>query len=217
MIRLTDLSDDDLLRRMMAGEEEAFLALYRRRQACIYRFALQMSGNPAIAEDVTQEVFMTLIREPQRYDPSRGSLSAFLYGIARNRMLQRIERDRLLVPLPEEAGANGALSKGDGSGLFGDDFARDLARAETVKQVRRAVLALPASYREVVVLCDLQEMSYEETATALGCAVGTVRSRLHRARTLLMLKLRGVTQPQKKPPASASGLQRGKAHELPGI
>ncbi len=87
MIQLTDCPDDDLLQRMMAGDEEAFLALYRRRQARIYRFALQMSGNPAIAEDVTQEVFMTLIREPQRYDPSRGRLSAFLYGIARNRVL----------------------------------------------------------------------------------------------------------------------------------
>jgi len=62
---------------------------------------------------------------------------------------------------------------------------RDLARDETIRALRRAILALPAGYREAVVLCDLHEMSYADAANALGCAVGTVRSRLHRARALL--------------------------------
>lgn len=217
MTRLTDLSDDDLLRRMMAGEEEAFLTLYRRRQAAIYRFALHMSGSLTVAEDVTQEVFMSLIGDPQRYDARRGSLSAFLFGIARNRVLRRIERDRRLLPLPEESGGNGNFSKRNGDGLAFEDLALNFARAETIEQVRRAVLALPSRYREAVVLCDLEEMSYEEAAVALDCAVGTVRSRLHRARSLLMLKLREAAGPRKKTSPSSPVLFRGKGHELQGI
>ena len=66
----------------------------------------------------------------------------------------------------------------------------DLTKAEMIDNVRRAVLSLPERYREVVVLCELQELSYGETAEILGCAIGTVRSRLHRARGLLLAKLR---------------------------
>ena len=74
------------------------------------------------------------------------------------------------------------------------DPAADLTRAEGIDRVRKAVLTLPVRYREVVVLCDLQELSYAETADALGCAVGTVRSRLHRARALLAAKLSPAVQ-----------------------
>jgi RNA polymerase sigma-70 factor (ECF subfamily) len=75
-----------------------------------------------------------------------------------------------------------------------------IALTETIESVRKAVLALPERYREVVVLCDLQEMSYVETAEILGCAVGTVRSRLHRARTMLINKLRPAREAE---PAAA--------------
>ena len=69
------------------------------------------------------------------------------------------------------------------------DTLGDLTRAESIDALRQAVLTLPVRYREAVVLCDLQEMSYADAAVALGCAVGTVRSRLHRGRALLALKL----------------------------
>jgi len=85
-------SDHDLLKRMLEGEEDAFTALYRRRQAAVYRFALQMTGSVVIAEDVTQEVFMELIEHGRRFDPARGALASFLYGVARNLVLRRIER-----------------------------------------------------------------------------------------------------------------------------
>ena len=94
-------SDDDLLRQMMAGDEGAFTELYRRRQGGVYRFALHMSGSEAIAEDVTQEVFIVLMREAHNYDPKRGSLAAYLYGISRNHVLRRLERDRLFVPFAD--------------------------------------------------------------------------------------------------------------------
>lgn len=181
-------SDNELLRLMLAGDEEAFVALYRRRQGGVYRFALQMSGSETMAEDVTQEVFMLLMREGHNYDPERASLAAYLYGIARNFVLRHLQKDRNSVQMFEDA----EDSEGQGAQYFvsANDPLGDLTRNETIESVRQAVLALPAHYREVVVLCDLHEMSYLEAASALGCAVGTVRSRLHRARALLVEKLR---------------------------
>ena len=169
-------SDEKLLGRMLEGDEEAFTTLYRRRQGPVYRFALHMTGSAAIAEDVTQEVFLALIENGRRFDGSRGALLSFLYGIARNRVLRRIEKERVTEPVGEEYAG-------------GEDLLEDLTRRETVEQVRRAVLSLPEAYREAVVLCDLENTSYEDAAAALECPVGTVRSRLSRGRAMLAQKL----------------------------
>ena len=184
-----DLSDTELLRSMLAGDDEALTLLYRRRQAGVYRFALQMSGSKPIAEDVTQEVFLFLMREGHVFDPTRGSLSAFLFGVARNFVLRRLRVEQLLAPLNDESDEEipSLHATADLCPL------EDLTRAETIDSVRKAVLSLPAKYREVVVLCELQDVSYGETAEILGCAIGTVRSRLHRARALLLAKLRPAT------------------------
>ncbi|MCM3872596.1 MAG: sigma-70 family RNA polymerase sigma factor [Pyrinomonadaceae bacterium] len=180
-------SDSELLQAMRAGDEEALAALYRRRQPGIYRFALQMCGSPELAEDITQEVFMVLMREAHTFDDARGSLSAFLMGIARHHVLRRLQRERFYVSMNETSDDGGTSSETLVTTLGPLD---EMSRAEAIEAVKRAVLALPERYREVVVLCDLQEMSYVETAEVLGCAVGTVRSRLHRARALLIEKLR---------------------------
>jgi len=196
MTKALEFTDDGLLRRMMAGDEEAFTLLYRRRHPAIYRFALHMSGNAAVAEDVTQEVFMTLIRDATRFDPARGTLGGYLFGVARNLVRRRWEQERNSFPLPPEGehlpphGAGAGVS-GDGRSRNGSGHAEDeFASFETVGRVRQAVATLPANYREVVVLCEFEEMSYEEAADALDCPIGTVRSRLHRARALLVEKLR---------------------------
>ena len=174
---------------MLAGDEEALARLYRRRAAGVYRFALQMCGSETLAEDVTQEVFMVLIRERPAFDPARGSLSAFLLGIARNHVLRRLRRERFYVALAEDSENERTSKAASRSATFAGPL-DDLARKQAIESVRRSVLALPERYREAVVLCDLQEMSYVEAAEILGCAVGTVRSRLHRARGLLIAKLR---------------------------
>lgn len=184
MRSLENSSDNELLRLMRNGDEDAFVQLYRRCRSGIYRFVLQMCGSPALAEDVTQEVFLVLIRNTESFDPARGSLSAFLYGVARNQILYRLRRERFYVPLEPD----GPVQEHSNSKPL-----EELTRTEMVGSVRRAVLSLPERYREVVVLCDLEELSYVESAQILGCAVGTVRSRLHRARSLLLEKL----QPQK--------------------
>jgi RNA polymerase sigma-70 factor (ECF subfamily) len=180
-----NIPDFDLLQAMQAGDEQAFAALYRRRHHGIFRFVLQMCGSQALAEDITQEVFMVLIRETHSFDPARGSLNAFLFGVARNHLLRRMQRERFYAPLQDDDSENESVPQSE-------DPLVQLTRTETIESVRNAVLSLPERYREVVVLCDLEEMSYAETAEVLGCAIGTVRSRLHRGRCLLIEKLRPV-------------------------
>jgi RNA polymerase sigma-70 factor, ECF subfamily len=190
MTAKNDHNDSDLLRLMLSGDEESLAELYRRRQASVYRFALQMSGSRVLAEDVTQEVFLFLMREGHLFDSSRGSLGSFLLGVTRNYVLRRLRGDHYLVSLGDD-GEDDLVSEfaDNGPGPL-----EDLTRAEAIENVRRAVLSLPEKYREVVVLCELQEMSYVETAEVLGCAIGTVRSRLHRARALLLTKLKPAVE-----------------------
>lgn len=182
-------SDDDLLRMMRAGDEQAFVTLYRRRNGAVYRFALQMSGSPAAAEEVTQETFMVLIQEARHYNPARGPLASYLFGVARNLVLRHLGRNRSNLPEALDE-LNDTLAES----AERTDVLAALTQREQIESVRRAVLSLPADYREVVVLCDLQEMSYADAAQTLGCALGTVRSRLHRGRGLLLEKMRILEQ-----------------------
>jgi RNA polymerase sigma-70 factor (ECF subfamily) len=184
--------DDVLLRRVAKGDEEAFTLLYRRHQAAMYRFALRMTGSAWAAEEIVQDVFMTLMRAPKKYDSQRGTLGGYLYGIARNRVMKYRER------LPREVSLEQKSEDGSGTGIVLQDVVTPANWAEArerMEQVRAAVLELPAEFREAVVLCELEEMSYEEAAQAAGCPIGTIRSRLHRGRALLLAKLemlRGV-------------------------
>lgn len=180
----TELTDAELLRHAARGDEAAFAVLYNRRQGGVFRFALQMSGRSDVAEEVTQEVFITLARDPSGYDAARGSIAGFLFGIARNLVLRKIEHDRGHIALDDE-GADEIPSSGEGP-------LERLLKSETVDAVRRAVLALPESYREAVVLCDLQDLSYSDAAAVIGCPVGTVRSKLNRGRALLAEKLQAA-------------------------
>jgi RNA polymerase sigma-70 factor (ECF subfamily) len=178
--------DDVLLRRAAKGDEEAFTLLYRQHQAAMYRFALRMTGSAWAAEEIVQDVFMVLMRDPKKYDATRGTLGGFLYGIARNRVMKHLERRPREVSLEEKN------EDGTGSGIVLQDVFTPANWAESRErrsQVRAAVLELPAEFREAVVLCELEEMSYEEAAQAAGCPIGTIRSRLHRGRALLLAKL----------------------------
>ena len=178
-------ADGDLLHRISRGDESAFLMFYRRHQGSVFRFAFQMGGSAEIAEEVTQDVFMVVIKSALRYDSSRGSVAAYLYGVARNFVLRRLEEERpYLTALDDPESEQVGLARSE------QDPLGDLTRNERIESLRKAVLALPPAYREVVVLCDLHELDYAEAASALGCAIGTIRSRLHRARALLTEKMR---------------------------
>jgi RNA polymerase sigma-70 factor (ECF subfamily) len=176
-------SDVDLMKRAAEGDRDAFAALYRRHQSSIYRFARLMTGSSQMAEDVVQDVFLALMRRASAYDAARASLTSYLYGSARHHTRRRLLRDRLFVAVDGRAlDARELTDAGEVAGA--------LVRACELRELRAAILTLPARYREVIVLCDLQDVTYVETAAAVGCAVGTVRSRLHRARQLLARKMR---------------------------
>lgn len=168
-------SDEELYRLMRAGDSDAFGALYERREPGLYRYAMHMTGNAPSAEEVVNEVFVQLMSVNARFDGERGALEGWMYGIARN--LVRALRRRGPVEEPVDA-------------PFEDDILGDLIRGESLDALRAAVRELPEAYREAVVLCDLEERNYDEAALLMGCPIGTVRSRLHRARGLLAAKLR---------------------------
>jgi RNA polymerase sigma-70 factor (ECF subfamily) len=196
---LTIPSDAELVQLMSAGDDSAFATLYCRHQGMVYRFALLMSGSANIAEEVTQEVFLMLIRKPHAFDPARGPLLSYLYGVARNHVFTFLKRERSYVPLvKEEANDGGSLV----SFAAADDPFGNCTRNEVIKLVRQAVLTLPVRYREVVVLCDFQEMSYAEAASVLDCAIGTINSRLHRGHALLIKKLRAAGEVDSATPDS---------------
>jgi RNA polymerase sigma-70 factor (ECF subfamily) len=174
------LADHQLLKQCAAGNEAAFEELYDRYQPAVYRFALYMGGGAAMAEEVTQEVFLALIRRPADFDPERGSLAAYLCGMARNFLRRASRENRDVEQMPDEP----AWSSNE-------DVVGDLTSRERLAALNQAILALPVHYREVVILCNLQGMDYSEAAAALGCAEGTVCSRLNRARALLIAKLKG--------------------------
>ena len=168
-----------LAARMASGDEQAFVTLFRRYQSPVYRFVRQMGGSAETAEDVTQEVFIALM-EGGRFDAERGSLKVYLYGIARNLLRRQIRKQTThpeveLDQLPEIGPAVAAAP----------DALADLERAEALASLRRAIVSLPAHYREVIVLCELHELRYEDAALIVNCPVGTIRSRLSRARRVL--------------------------------
>ena len=177
--------DQQLLRQIGRGDEAAFAEVYGRHQGQIYRFVLHMTGSSATAEEVTQEVFMLLIRNPKGYDSAKGPLSAYLFGVARNLARRAIRQDFLDVPLDGAEQDEPLLA----AHL---DVLEKLSNSETVDLLRKALLVLPALYREVVVLCDLEELSYAQAAAVLECSSGTVASRLHRAHAMLKVKLSRV-------------------------
>ena len=179
-----EATDDQLVARIGARDGTALSLLFRRRQADVYRVAMLMTGSPAAAEDVTQDVFLAVMHDALRFESGRASVTAWLCGIARNHSRRRLERDRRMLPLPEQSEPPLATEA-----VTQPDPLREMSNTEQIEMLRRAVLTLPVRYREVVVLCDLQELSYADAASALECSIGTVRSRLHRGRALLSAKM----------------------------
>lgn len=176
------IDDGSLIHRFRAGDRDAFTALYRAHQAAIFRFAFHMTADPLKAAEITQDVFVWLIHHAADFDPQRGALPAFLAGVARKLLQRRQRTERRWLPF-DSAAANRFQALDPPA-----DTAIDAA------SLRKAIALLPIRYREAIVLCDLESQSYEEAAATLGCAMGTIRSRLHRGRELLARKF----QPKKE-------------------
>lgn len=178
---------DDLVARIASGDRDAFAALYRECRPDVFRFAAHMCGTAnggTLAEDVVQDVFLAVIESAARYQPGRSGVKTWLLGIAANHV-RRWRHRRVFLPLPEEGSRDGRRMSIDA------DPSVDLERRRHEAALARAILDLPMRYRVTVVMCDIEEMKYEDAAAALGCAVGTVRSRLHRGRAILRRTLGG--------------------------
>jgi RNA polymerase sigma-70 factor (ECF subfamily) len=171
----TKPSDSEIYSKLTGRDEEAWRLFYRAHQGRIYRYSMQMSRSIAIAEEVTQDTFVTFLSEIGRYDPARGPLELWLLGIARNKVLKCLGALRRNTELADLSSA--------------ENLTLDAERRQEQATVRAAIQSLPEAYREAIVLCDLQQLSYAEAATVLQCPVGTVRSRLCRGRQILCEKL----------------------------
>ncbi|MFZ4792867.1 MAG: RNA polymerase sigma factor [Blastocatellia bacterium] len=195
--RMNGGTDGELLGRAVAGDSDSLGRLYDRWHSTVYRFALRMSGMPALAEDVTQDVFIALVNDGGQYE-GRGKFSSYLLSIARHRTLYRLQQERRFTsisPAEEDSDTDNFESQHlppDSRWEIAADPFADLSRTEVVGMVRQAIMALPLRYREVVLLCHLHEMSYSETAEIIGVEIGTVCSRLYRARGLLAQRLESL-------------------------
>ena len=149
----------------------------REHASRVYRLAFRLSGNRADAEDLTQETFVRVFKSLAEYTP--GTFEGWLHRITTNLFLDMVRRRQRIRfdALPEDAGDRLA-SRASGPETTFDEMHLD-------PEIQRALDELPADFRVAVVLCDLEQLSYEEIAATLGIKVGTVRSRIHRGRVLL--------------------------------
>jgi RNA polymerase sigma-70 factor (ECF subfamily) len=187
-------TDTDLLRAMRGGAADAFSVLYRRHQGPLYRYTLLRCGSSDTAADVVQEAFMGLLTERFRFDPLRGALQAFLFGVARKLILKLEEGFRRHVALPDVDAAQEDGADDDPESDPALDDGGPLARlldSEAAEQVRRALAHLAPHYRDVVILYEMHELSYAEIADICQVDIGTVRSRLSRGRAALAKRLAG--------------------------
>jgi len=186
MTMTTTPDDIELLRQMRAGTAAAFQALYQRHQGPLYRFALLRSGSPDTAADIVQEVFMGLLTDSFKFDPLRGALQNFLFGVARKLILRHEAPRRRLASLPEPG------EEGDDALDLGSEAGEPLRRMlsnEIAEDVRRVLALLPPHYRDTVILYELHDLSYLEIAEICQVDIGTVRSRLSRGRAAMAKRL----------------------------
>lgn len=175
-------ADGDLVQRAASGDLDAFTEIFRRYHHVVQRFARTMTGCPAAAEDVSQEVFVAVFRDLARYEPNRAAFTTYLYGIVRNLSRERIRKEGRFSPLDE-------LGRDSAHAIYCNDPCDALEGFELAAQVRRTLATLPPRYRELIVLCDLHGLSYAKAALVARIPTSSVRSRLHRGRQLLRRRL----------------------------
>jgi RNA polymerase sigma-70 factor, ECF subfamily len=180
---LPDRITDELLLRAGGGDQAAFLLLYERHRNSIFRFAYRLLDSVELAEDITHDCFLSLIRKPGNFDPQRGTLKTYLYAAARNLAMKYFRsqgRETKLDDLSEPVFIPRR-----------EEPLRRLLDQELVEKVRAAIADLPPLQRESLVLFEYEGLPLSEIAEVVGTDVGAVKSRLHRARG----RLRNALEP----------------------
>jgi RNA polymerase sigma-70 factor (ECF subfamily) len=176
------ITDELLLERAGAGDPAAFINLYERHRAAIFRFSYRLSGSVEAAEDITHDCFLGLIKKPENFRPERASLRTYLFSAARNLWLKQL-RDSGRESAMDEYAENQFIAGGkEPLGRLLDD--------ELSAKVQEAVSSLPPLQREALVLFEYEGLALNEIASMVGTDVGAVKSRLHRARERLRNRLR---------------------------
>ncbi|HEY8510278.1 MAG TPA: RNA polymerase sigma factor [Steroidobacteraceae bacterium] len=184
---MTDNPEDDaeLLGRLGEGDAGAARELYQRYGAALLRFGIAMTSSRQMAEDIVHDTFVELLRNPASFNPAQGTVGAWLYGIARHRLARLLRANPLATAVgdaemqQDEQEAAASLPSAE----------EEIDRVQLIERVRKAILDLPLAHREIIALCELEELPYATVAMILDCPIGTVRSRLHRARALLAIRL----------------------------
>lgn len=168
------ITDELLLEKAGAGESAAFLQIYERHRDPVFRFAYRLSGSVEVAEDLTHDCFLGILRQPANFRPGRATLRTYLLGAARNLWLKRLriqDRETELDDITEpkfEDGGRGPL--------------REILDDELASAVKQAVSDLPPMQREALVLFEYEGLALNEIADIVGADVGAIKARLHRAR-----------------------------------
>jgi RNA polymerase sigma-70 factor (ECF subfamily) len=174
--------DAEYMARLASGDAGALRHLYERHGRALLRFSAAMCRSRQVAEDMVHDTFVALLREPFSFDPALGTVYGYLCGVLRHRLSRHYRQEKRWVTLADDDSAEPVASDAPHP-------ADEIARSEITAAFRRAMLELPPPHREIIALCDLEELPYATVANILGCPVGTVRSRLHRARALLTIRL----------------------------
>jgi len=175
--------DEEIMTRLAAGDPAALRELYERHGRALLRFSAAMCRSRQSAEDLVHDTFVALLRGPSLFDPAQGSVFGYLCGVLRHRISRHYRQQKRWVALDSSDEAPVTLDR-ESPGP-----ADEIARSQVTAAFRRALLELPLQHREIIALCDLEELPYQTVAGILDCPIGTVRSRLHRARALLTLRL----------------------------
>ena len=170
-------TDERLLARAAGGDEAAFQTLYLRYRDSIFRFAYRLIGSGAAAEDVTHDCFLSLIRQPDKFDPNRASFRTYLYAAARNQSMKYFSHTGREASLDELTNEPVIAER--------QQPVHRILEAELSVQVQQAVADLPPLQREALILFEYEELSLVEVAEIVGADVGTVKGRLFRARERL--------------------------------
>lgn len=168
------IKDEVLLERAGGGDQAAFLELYERHRTPVFRFAYRFLGSVELAEDITHDCFLNLIRKPENFNPTQGSLRTYLFGAARNQALKQFRISGREAALDDMDDEPPTVDRSQPLSRLLDD--------ELGSKVREAIVGLPALQREALVLFEYEGLSLNEIAGIVGADVGAVKARLFRAR-----------------------------------
>ncbi|CAN5861369.1 ECF family RNA polymerase sigma factor SbrI [soil metagenome] len=167
-------TDELLLERAEGGDQAAFVELYERHRTGIFRFAYRMMGSIEMAEDITHDCFLSLVKSPENFNPARGSLKTYLYSAARNLSLKHFRKTAREASVEEYGDEPPIPVREQPLGKLLDE--------ELSLKVKEAVFGLPQFQREALVLFEYEGLTLNEIANIVGTDVGAVKARLHRAR-----------------------------------